>query len=150
MGWLRPMWVWPCLLGSTAPSSLETQRGAQDCCFLLSACQRRTSVLPSLEENSLSLWVCCGSNKLPLFLLTPKRYRKQQSGQVTASWEESHKSEHNGGKRQLYALGPIPVCAPFETHTLTQTHTSRQAYTHTRARAHTHTRTLAHMRARTL
>lgn len=45
-----------------------------------------------LEANSLSLWVCCGSNKLPLFLPTLKCYKKQQSGQVTASWEGSHKS----------------------------------------------------------
>lgn len=45
-----------------------------------------------LEEDSLSLWVCCGSNKLLLFLPTLKRHKKQQSGQVTASREGSHKS----------------------------------------------------------
>lgn len=66
-----------------------------------------------LEENSLSLWVCCGSNKLPLFLPTLKHYKKQQSGQVIAFWEESHKSEHNGGKRQLYLCTRTCACVCF-------------------------------------
>lgn len=65
---------------------------------------------PLLEGNSLSLWVCCGANKLPLFLPTLKYYKKQQSGQVTASWEESHKSEHNGRRGNcIYAPGTLPV-----------------------------------------
>lgn len=77
---------------------------------------------PLLEGNSLSLWVCCGANKLPLFLLTLKCYKKQQSGQVTASWEESHESEHNGRRGNcIYAPGTLPVCVSSEGCTHTQT-----------------------------
>ena len=82
----------PCLCGLSAPFSQETWGGAL---AAAPSCQLASWVLLFyllLEENSLPLWVCCGSNKLPLFLPTLKRYKKQQSGQVTASWEESHKS----------------------------------------------------------
>lgn len=101
---------------------------------------------PLLERNSLSLWVCCGANKLPLFLPTLKSYKKQQSGQVTASWEESHESEHNGRRGNcIYAPGTLPGCDSFERCTHTQTteiHTNIQMCVVVCMRTHTYTHIL--------
>lgn len=89
-----------------------------------------------LEENSLALWVCCGSNKLPLFLPTLKCYKKQQSGQVTASWEGSHKSwaqwwrEASESMHQDLCLCVLPLRG---THILRQQQIHPQIHTRTRS-----------------
>lgn len=89
-----------------------------------------------LEENSLALWVCCGSNKLPLFLPTLKCYKKQQSGQVTASWEGSHKSwaqwwrEASESMHQDLCLCVLPLRG---THILRRQQIHPQIHTRTRS-----------------
>lgn len=113
MGWLDQcelaLPVWPqCPLLPRRPD--EVPQMAASSCLLANG---GLLFYLLLEENSLSLWVCCGSNKLPLFLPTLKHYKKQQSGQVIAFWEESHKSEHNGGKRQLYLCTRTCACVCF-------------------------------------
>lgn len=96
MGWLRPkfMWALPDWHWCPLPPSSSRRPGempwtAAPFCLLTSW---RLLLYLIMEENSLSLWVCCGFNKLHLFLPILKHYKKQQSGQVTASWEGSHKS----------------------------------------------------------
>lgn len=109
--WVLPAWV--------GASPLGVLWGVLDgsLCSLVEKCVLH----PLLEGDSLSLWVCCGANKLPLFLPL-KYYKKQQSGQVTASWEESHKSEHSGRRgNSIYAAGTLPVWVSFERCAHTQT-----------------------------
>lgn len=131
-------WVLPAWEGASSPGVLW---GVSDgsLCSLVEKCVLH----PLLEGNSQSLWVCCGANKLPLFLPTLKYYKKQQSGQVTASWEESHKSEHNGRRGNcICAPGTLPVWASFErcAHTqTTNTHKHTNVRSHVLTRVHTHT-----------
>lgn len=124
-----------CLRGLSAPFSQETWGGAL---AAAPSCRLAGPVLLFyllLEENSLPLWVCCGSNKLPLFLPTLKRYKKQQSGQVTASWEESHKSGAQWWEEATVSVHQdLLLCVLPSRHTHTprlQVSTQTRAFTHT-------------------
>lgn len=124
----------PCLHGLCAPSS-QAQAGAPDSCSLSSPHQLSTSVLPSSGEKQPVtvglLWI----QQAALFLPILKRYKKQQSGQVTASWEGSHKS---GAQRWGEATESLHrtyccVCSVGVTYTLSQT-----TSTHTNTHVHIH------------
>lgn len=88
-----------------------------------------------LEESSLSLWVRCGSNKLPLFLLTLKRCKKQQSGQVTGSWEGSHQPWVQWWEEATVSMHQdLCLCVLC----LRCTHDQTTASTHAKTHVHTH------------
>lgn len=101
--------------GSAPPPLQEARGGAPDCRSLLSTCQLSTSVLPSSGGKQpvtvCLLWIQQAAFVSP----NSETLQKQQSGQVTASWEGSHKSEaqHNGGKKQLYLCSGTYCCVCF-------------------------------------
>lgn len=103
MEWFRPKFTWA--LPAWPPWPFLLRRGGKVSQTSASSCLLTSWVFLFyffLEENSSSLRVCCGSNKLHLFFSNLKRYEKQQSGQVTAFWQGSHKSWAQWWKKQLY------------------------------------------------
>lgn len=93
MEWFRPKFTW--VLPAWPPCPFLLRRPGKVSQTFASSCLLTSWVFLFyffLEENSSSLWVCCGSNKLRFFLSNLKCYKKQLSGHVTASWQRSHKS----------------------------------------------------------
>lgn len=135
-GWLKPKFAW------TLPAWLQYP-----------SCSKRPGKVPSiatpsvllpswvlmfhllLEENSMSLWVFCGSTNY-FYFFQFQNTAKGKSGQVTTSWEGSHKFGHNGGKGQLHLCTRTSACVCFfwEVHTHPQTTININKHTH----AHTH------------
>lgn len=126
MGWLRPMWVWPCLPGLSAPFSPENPMNCprwllplvyspmEDFCSTFSwrktACHCGFVVDPTNCLCFSQLWNTTKSNRVGRWLLSGKR--------------ATSLSTTVGRGNSIYALGPAPVYAFFfETHTLTDTHT---------------------------
>lgn len=127
----------PCLPGRGAPPPQETwaRGGAPDCspsCLLASGGHLFYLLL---EESSLSLWVRCGSNKLPLFLPTLTCCKKQQSGQVTGSWEGSHQPWAQWWEEATVSMHQdLCLCVLC----LRCTHNQTTASTHAKTHVHTH------------
>lgn len=70
------------------------------------------------RKNGLPLCICCGSNKLPLFLPTLKHYKKQpRVGRCLLGREPHFLSTVVGRSNVICAPGPTPACASFEMHT---------------------------------
>lgn len=88
-----------------------------------------------LEKNSLSLWVCCGSNKLPCFSQFWNATKSNRVGRWLLPGKGATSLERNGGEKQLnLCTGPTAVCAPWESHTLSprlQVHTQTHTFTYT-------------------
>lgn len=87
-----------------------------------------------LEKNSLSLWVCCGSNKLPCFSQLWNATKSNRVGRWLLPGKGATSLERNGEEKQLnLCTGPTAVCARWETRTLSQTtsiHTNTHVHTH--------------------
>lgn len=137
MEWLRPKFVWA--LPARARRPLLSRRPGGVPHTAAPSCLLASWVLLFyllLEENSLSLCVCCGSNKLPLFLPTLKRYKSNRVGRWLLPGKGATSLKHNttvGRSNCIYAPGPTAVCASCDAHTLSD-------YKCTHKHAHTHAR----------
>lgn len=85
-----------------------------------------------LEKNSLSLWVCCGSNKLPCFSQLWNATKSNRVGRWLLPGKGATSLERNGEENNWIYAQDLLLCAQWETHILSQTtsiHTNTHVHT---------------------
>lgn len=107
--WVRPKFVWALPAWPLCPFLPGLGRCPR---WLLTSWVLLFYLL--LEKNSLSLWVCCGFNKLPCFSQFWNVTKSNRVGRWLLPGKGATSLERNGGEKQLnLCTGSTAVCAPW-------------------------------------